>query len=206
MGKQPRSRKGIRLPEYDYAQPGAYFVTISSYKKVNIFGTVVHEEVQLNDFGEIAQRGWQAIPKHFASVSVDAFIVMPNHIHGILFINEDEASVQRKNYKQGQTSQIRVGAQHAAPIDAALDQISVGARHASPLHKSRGASSGSLGAIIGSYKSSVSREVNKLRRATSPPIWQRNYYERVVRNQEELDALRHYVTYNFLKPLTYRNG
>ncbi|MBX3049269.1 MAG: hypothetical protein KIT46_03080 [Anaerolineales bacterium] len=191
MDKQLCSRKSIRLQEYDYAQPGVYFITISCYKTSNIFGAIVDEEVQLNDFGKMAQRSWQAIPEHFPAVSLDSFIVMPNHVHGILHINEREVRVHMPSAAQD------------AP-DQEASQTRVGARHASPLHKPKGAPKGSIGVIIGSYKSSVTRAINQLR-GNAAPIWQRNYYERVVRNEEELNALRNYVTYNFLKPLTYRN-
>lgn len=180
------NRRSIRLPEYDYSEPGAYFVTINCHNRRAFFGRVIGEKVLLNKFGQIAKKCWQVIPNHFPAVAIDAFVIMPNHVHGILLINE--------------TSADRVRAQHAAPIPKSADHVR--ARHASPLPKPRGAQSGSLGSIIGSYKSAVTREINILRNHADGPVWHRNYYERVVRNDRELGAIRHYITYNAVKPVS----
>lgn len=83
--KQP-SRKIIRLQEYDYSQPGLYFVTICTRDKVCVFGNIVDDEMVLNRFGKIVERTWQEIPQHFRGVELDGFVVMPNHVHGIIAI------------------------------------------------------------------------------------------------------------------------
>jgi putative transposase len=79
-------RRSIRLKEYDYAQPGAYFVTVCTRDRECLFGHVVNGEMHLNDAGEIARRCWEDIPHHFPLVELDAFAVMPNHVHGIIVI------------------------------------------------------------------------------------------------------------------------
>jgi len=101
QGNQHR-RRSIRLQGYDYGQAGAYFVTISTYNRLFLFGQVMDGEMCLNDVGQIVEKCWSEIPGHFPHVALDAFVVMPNHIHGIIVLND-------------------VGAQHA-----------VGARHAVP--------------------------------------------------------------------------
>ncbi|UYN91170.1 MAG: hypothetical protein KIT70_07355 [Anaerolineales bacterium] len=159
-----------------------------------MFGSIDGEEVHLNEFGLVAQQNWQAIPSHFAFVTLDAYIVMPNHVHGILFINENAAGSAEV--------QKRPGASKA--VDGQAPQTRVGARHASPLQRPHGARKGSLGAIIGAYKSSVTRAIRQPPNPPSRQIWQHNYYERVVRNEEELNSLRTYVEYNYLKPLVYK--
>ncbi|MDM8001041.1 MAG: transposase, partial [Dehalococcoidia bacterium] len=83
-----RHRLSIRLKEYDYAQPGAYFVTICTHQRECLFGHVVNGEMHLNEAGGIAQRCWENIPTHFPSVELDAFVIMPNHIHGVIAITE----------------------------------------------------------------------------------------------------------------------
>ena len=95
---QKHHRRSIRLKEFDYAQPGGYFVTIVTYQRDLLFGEIVDEEMALNDFGKIADECWRAIPEHFPNVELGAYAVMPNHVHGIVVINEP------------------VGAQHAAPL------------------------------------------------------------------------------------------
>ena len=156
----------------------ALIVTISTRNKQAIFGRIQNDEIMLNEWGNIADHCWKQIREHFPQVDLDAFIVMPSHIHGILLINEADKSP--------------VEAQHA-PSE------SVGATHASPLRQTpHGPAKGSLGAIIGSYKASVTRSINRLSGAIKE-VWHRNYYERVLRNERELQETRHYITYNAYK-------
>jgi putative transposase len=81
-------RRSIRLKGYDYTQPGAYFVTLVTYERMPLFGEIVNGEMRLNDIGRVAERCWLDIPSHFPHVALDAFVIMPNHVHGILWIIE----------------------------------------------------------------------------------------------------------------------
>ena len=85
------TRKNPRLKAYDYASAGAYFVTICTHLKQAMFGQIKHGAMMLNPYGEQAERAWNEIPKHFPAVELDAFIVMPNHVHGILLIDGERA-------------------------------------------------------------------------------------------------------------------
>jgi hypothetical protein len=100
-----RGRRSIRLPGYDYASAGGYFVTIATYKQTALLGRIIDDAVELNSLGKVAQKYWQEIPAHFSRVEIDSFIVVPNHLHGILLIHWENTST-------------RVGAQHAAPLPA----------------------------------------------------------------------------------------
>jgi hypothetical protein len=143
-------RKSIRLPGYDYTQAGAYFVTVVTWQRDCLFGNVVNGEMVLNDFGKIADECWRAIPEHFPNVELGAHVIMPNHGHGILAIRAD---VLRSD----------VGAtQCVAPTPPGI--------------RPKGPKRGSLGAIIGAFKSAVSYRINKEHNATG--IWQRNYVSR----------------------------
>ena len=82
-------RRSIRLKEYDYSAAGAYFITISAYNREPIFGEIVNGEMRLNECGRIAASCWDEIAVHFPNVELDAFIVMPNHVHGIIVIVVD---------------------------------------------------------------------------------------------------------------------
>ncbi len=159
-----RGRRSIRLPEYDYASAGGYFVTIATHKQANLFGRIIDQKVSLSAFGEVAKSCWQAIPTHFPQVIIDQFIVMPNHMHGILFIRP------------------LVGAQHAAPL-----------RHDRP-----NVQPGSLGAIVRSYKAAVTKQIRELQCTPALIVWQRNYYERVIRDEVELEQMRFYILHNAL--------
>ena len=81
-------RRSIRLKGYDYSQAGAYYVTIVTYQRDCLFGDIMNKEMILNDFGKVADECWSAIPEHFPLVELGAYVVMPNHVHGIIFITE----------------------------------------------------------------------------------------------------------------------
>jgi len=81
-------RRSIRLKKFDYSSPGAYFVTVVSYKRANIFGSITCGEVLLSQSGEIAKNTWREIPIHFPYVTIDTYVIMPNHLHGIINIVE----------------------------------------------------------------------------------------------------------------------
>lgn len=146
-------RHSIRLPGYDYGQAGAYFVTLATQGRECLFDDAVLRGV--------AESFWLRLPKHFPHVSLDAWVVMPNHLHGILIIN-----------------QARLSPNPPANL---------------PPMPPDGAPAGSLGAIIGAYKSATTQRMNRIRGVTGRQIWQRNYYEGIIRSDAELDAIRKYI-------------
>ncbi len=164
MSNEPyRQRRSIRLKAYDYSQPGAYFVTICTFQRQMLFGEVVNGNLQLNEYGHITQDCWHSLPDHFFTVGVDAFVVMPNHVHSVLLIHD-------------------VGATHASPLPHRP-------HHSGPQPRS-------VGAVVGAFKSAASRRINALRHTPGTPIWQRNYYEHVVRNDRDLERIRVYIQDN----------
>ncbi len=167
-------RRSIRLKGHDYSQPGAYFVTICTRDRASLFGHVVNGEMRLNEPGEIAWRCWEDIPDHFPLVQLDAFVVMPNHVHGIIVITgRGEASVPPDTPEGPSGSD------------------------ASPLRQPpHGTQPGSLSAIVQNFKSISTRRMNAARHAPGAPVWLRNYYERIVRSEQELKAIREYIQGN----------
>jgi REP element-mobilizing transposase RayT len=155
---QRHHRRSIRLAGWDYASPAVYFVTICTHNRENLFDDP--------RFRKVAERLWRAIPHrpHACRVSLDQWILMPNHLHGLIILGRADPGAP--------------SAQPPSPGGPA------------------GAASGSLGAIIGNYKSVAMRRINRLRQTPSMPVWQRNYYERIVRNQRQLDAFRRYIIEN----------
>jgi len=168
-------RRSIRLATYDYTLGGAYFITICTLGRRCILGEVVDGEMQCSRYGRVVVECWEAIPNHFSTVDIDAFVVMPNHVHGIIVISRD-SDVAENNEHSGDPNR----AQHAAP----LQQLS------------RRASAGSLSAVVRSFKAASSKRINEMRGTLGEPVWQRNYYERVVRNERELNAIREYIANN----------
>jgi REP element-mobilizing transposase RayT len=162
-------RKSIRLQGYDYTQAGAYFVTIATYQRECLFGDVVNDEMRLDDFGKIVQWEWLDLPKRFRYIELGAYIVMPNHVHGILIFREPVGAT-----RQGLTvvSASKIPVQTESP-----DGI-----EGSPLHP-HGPKPASLGAIISQFKSRVTKRLWKIPSLNGTPIWQRNYYEHIIRNE-----------------------
>ena len=144
---------------------------------------------------------WGQIPDHFPNTRTDEFVVMPNHVHGIVWIVEGDGLSAGHMLRRRRG----VGAQSDGQSDrrGMARQRMVGARHASPLRndqgRATGASAGSLGAIIGSFKAAVARRINLAKGTPGQGVWQRGYYERVVRNEDELRSVREYIRLNPLK-------
>jgi len=155
-------RRSIRLREYDYAQAGAYFVTIVTRDRACLFGEVVNGEMRPNQLGLIVVDEWDRSSRIRQELETDAFVLMPNHIHGVVFINGG------------------VGATGRSPL------------HSGPLRRS-------LGAFVAGFKSVVTKRVNELRATPGAPVLQRNYYEHIVRGENELNRIREYIANNPLQ-------
>ena len=136
-----------------------------------LFGKIVDGKVILSDLGRIVEVCWHAIPAHFPNTGLGTFIVMPNHVHGIIILNGDT--------KQDSG----VGATQASPLRASYLQ-----------RPPRGPSRGSVGAIIGSFKSAVSRRTRQEHNITN--VWQRNYYEHIIRDDVEHKRIHRYIEAN----------
>lgn len=183
MGFDPdrHRRRSVRLKGHDYADPGAYFVTMCTRDRACLFGHVVNGDMHLDEAGEIAQRCREDIPHHFPHAALDAMAIMPNHVHGVIVITEPPPTPPSK----GEAS---------VPPDMSED---LSGSHASPLRQRPiGTQPGSLSAIVQNFKSISTRKINAARSAPGTPLWLRNYYEHVVRNDAELMAIRDYILSN----------
>jgi len=135
-------RQHIRLAGCDYSRVGAYFVTLCAVDRKCLFGEIVADAMRLNQIGTVVASCWGEIPKHFPNVTLDEFVVMPNHLHGILLLGDAVAG-------------------HARPLPV----------------------------IVGSFKSAVSR-------LAGFPVWQRSYWDRIIRSEAELNQARRYTGEN----------
>jgi len=159
-----RNRRSVRLKEYDYSQPGAYFVTICTYDRNCFFGKVVNERLILSAVGSKARIFFRGIAEHFNNVALDEYIVMPNHLHGIIVIQD-------------------VGVQNFEPL-----QRHNAFQHVIPK---------SLGSIIRAYKSTLTRWCRSNGHGYFK--WQRNYYEHIIRDEDDLNKIREYIQNNPLE-------
>ncbi len=166
-------RRSVRLRDYDYRNAGAYFLTICAFQRECLFGEVVEGEMQVNQFGEIVREEWKKTDIVRENVILDEFIIMPNHLHGIVIVVDGVGATRR-----------------VAQNESTLDTRAT--RRVAPT----GPVSGSIGAIVGQFKSAVSKRINTFRDNPGCPVWQRSYYEHVIRSEAELASIRQYIADN----------
>ena len=161
----------MRLTEYDYSTNGFYYVTICTHNHEEIFGSIEINDITLNVYGGIVKDSWMDLPSHHKSIQLDAFVIMPNHIHGIIII-----------------------------------KCPIGNRPACSVNKNN-----NLSVIIGSYKSTVTKQINRKNNNTFK--WQKSFYEHIIRTTDSLNKIREYIVNNPINwdkdknnPLNYKVG
>ena len=154
-------RKSIRLPGYDYAQAGAYFLTIITWQRECLFGEVAGEEMHLSKLGNMAASEWKRLARRFPALELGEWVVMPNHIHGIIVLTD----ILKNGVHKPHTPE-----NFGAPVV------------------------GSIPTIIRSYKSSVTQWAKGA--GLGSAIWQRNYYEHIIRDRQEYEKIRLYIQEN----------
>ena len=176
---QKHHRRSIRLKGYDYSQQGAYFVTLVTHERQCLFGEVVDGEMVLNEYGKIVYEEWFLSTKIRNEIVLHKkeFIVMPNHIHGIVWIKSDiiDVGITEMNGTTGLLGSTGRSTQLTRP---------------------NGPANKSLSSFIAGYKSSVTKRINQIRQAPGVPVWQRNYYEHIIRNESGVNKIREYILNN----------
>ena len=167
-----RFRKKLRLENFDYTSPGAYFFTICTQYRKPIFGKVDGGQVYLSWKGVIVYQMWTGLPDHFPNVKLDEFVVMPNHLHGILWLLEREKPIIKM---------------HPSPKNQS--------GHYPPSHLQPG----SLSVIIRSFKSAVTRKINQMGHTSGQTLWQRSFYHHILRDDDDLSQHREYIIENPLR-------
>lgn len=178
-------RRSIRLRDYDYSQAGAYFITICTQGRECPFGEIVDGTMILNGAGRMVEKCWHDIPAHFPDIELDEFVVMPNHVHGILSIIKPVGANIGENVRTD--VRVNVGAKNGV--------VDVGAKNVSPLpSQQRPGTSKTIGSIIRGLKIGVT----KWMREHTPihNIWQRNYFEHIIRDEAALNRIRQYIMEN----------
>ena len=171
-------RRSIRLAGYDYAQEGAYFVTICTHGRACMFGDVTEDGMQLNAAGAIVESVWDGLPSHYPRVELDAFVIMPNHVHCVVLLTA--MNDVGAGFKPARTGDGR-GDIWAGDVRAGLKPAPT--RHGLP-------------EIIRAFKTFTARGINEIRNTAGRPVWHRNYYEHVIRNEKSLIRIRQYILDN----------
>jgi len=170
-GPEVHQRRSLRLAGYDYRWPGTYFVTVCAHGHRYLFGEIIEGAMHPNALGELVETCWQEIPAHIAATRLDAFALMPNHLHGIVVI------------------ECRGKACLAPTLDGP-------GAPSEPTYPPRGVPSRSLGAIVGAFKSSVTRQARQQGLIGAEALWQRGYYEHIIRSDREWEEIARYTTSN----------
>ena len=161
-------RRSIRLKEYDYSQPGAYFVTICTHRRECLLGKFGEGKIHLSTAGLAVQSIWEKLPQRYCHTGIDIYRVMPNHFHGIIVI--EPVGVTRDG--------------------ATLRSSSSGGK------RPNGPIPDSLGAMIGQFKSRSTKRIWALPEVDRRPIWQRNYYDHIIRDEQEFQNIWDYIDTN----------
>jgi len=170
---QHKNRKTPRKQNWDYTQNGAYFITICTANRENYFGKIIDGKMVLSPTGILADVFWHEIKNHAKFVELDEFVVMPNHIHGILILNNSN--------NDGDVDVIGTG--HAL----SLSQPLTGKNRFQNIGKN------SVSAIIGSYKSAVTKHANRL---NLPNGWQTRFHDHIIQNDDEFKRIKNYIANN----------
>ncbi len=198
--------ESIRLPGYDYSRPGAYFITIVVHNRQCLFGEIVNGEMTLNEFGEIVKTEWQKTGALRPNIDVDAFVVMPNHLHGILIITDNDDLYHHHNRNRNRDRNRRDTLQRVSTESESESESESGMgmepgmgmgtieQFGKPTHNS-------IPTIVRLFKSTVTKQINQIHQTLGIPVWQRNYYEHIIRNDDELNKIREYIINN---PLTWK--
>ncbi len=151
------NRRSIRLPEYDYSQDGWYFITICTQSQKCLFGKFANGQIQLYEYGRIVDKCWRWLSQQYDYVHLDEYVVMPNHLHGIIIIRRGDSRIALTRNTQ----------------------------KCKPLSR-----------LIGAFKTVSTKQINLIRKTPAGKLWQRNYYEHIIRNEEELNRIRQYIADN----------
>lgn len=146
----PRRKNSIRLPGYDYSQPGGYYVTICTHNRAHLFGKINNGQMILNTLGSTVQQCWQGIPTRYPHAILDAYIIMPNHLHGIIELTYEDLP---------------------------------GHRH-------------TLSEIVRGFKAQATYRINEHRKTPGGPIWQRGFFDHIIRTNDNWERIRNYIADN----------
>jgi putative transposase len=156
-----KGRRSIRLQDYDYTHAGAYVVTICTWRRVCLFGSILEGKMLLSPSGVVVREEWLRAAKIRRGVRLDSFVIMPNHLHGIIVLSGSD-------FIHGSITKARRSFR----------------------------SPGSLGSIVAAFKQAVTIRLQRFGVSPEQKVWQRNYFERVIRNEAELFRFRRYIAEN----------
>lgn len=201
MNSDQPHRKTLRLRDYDYSQPGDYFITLVTHEREPLFGEIANGEIILNQSGQILVDTWQSIPARYPQIELGPSVIMPNHFHAIITINDPAPIV-------GVIHELPLRNELPLPNEPPLPNESpppVRAIHESPAIEPPQSDNSSglkirrrmlLPLVIGYLKMNSAKQINLLRDSSGVPVWQRNYYEHIINSDKEYAQIEAYIDNN----------
>lgn len=197
------NRHSIRLKKYDYSTAGLYFITLCCQDRLCRFGEIIDSEMKLNEIGLIAGKKWQKLPERFSTITLDVFQIMPNHIHGIIILNDvpvgagltPAQSFENPPARSTENTNCQNNIEPQTTITGQPQTNITGQPQGLPLRPT-------IGQIVGAYKSLVANgclEIYKKNNQTMGKFWQRNYYERIIRDESSHYKISEYIINNPIK-------
>jgi putative transposase len=170
MSELPPDRRSIRLKSYDYSLPGAYFVTMCTEKRKCTLGEIVDRKFEPSRAGRIVKESWFELPYHYAGLELDAFVVMPNHVHAVIILQDPFLP---------------------AVLRSPIHTVGAGLKPAPSPHRRR-----TLSEVVRAFKTFSARHINKAQRTPGRAFWQRGYFEQIVKGEKALFEIRGYIANN----------
>lgn len=210
MTKSKSRPNSLRLHIHDYAEAGAYFVTIVIYEREAILGDVVDKQIKPSRYGNIIANVWRDLPNRYNHVALDEFIIMPDHIHGIIWIDHPNtvgagslltSNVKSVDNKLHETNKPALTNQQTtsrgglprAGYKYTANQFTNGLSNQLVNEPAPTKNVYGLSEIIRNFKTVSAKRINLLRKLPDTPVWQRGFHDRIIRDDEELNDVRSYI-------------
>ena len=175
--------ESTRLKGWDYSSEGSYFVTICTQDRDNLFGRVANGKMELNQYGKIVNQCWFDLPNHYDNIRLDEFVIMPNHVHGIIIIDN------RINYVDVETGLKPVST--VIPTETVVPNDTIFTNKTTKPMKHHG-----LFEFVRAFKTFSGRRINELRQSQGKPVWQPRFHDHIIRDNDEYYRIRQYIINN----------
>ncbi len=204
----------LRLPNYDYSLPGAYFITLCTQNRLHVFGHISDGKMILNEFGKIVEAVWINLPNHYPNMACGEFVVMPNHVHAVVILKP--IGHMKGGFENPENAKAKEGRFQTCPNQEENHETAMGGFQSYPKKTSRAAKGEfqtrpntkktthpnkihGIPEIVRALKTFSARKINECRNSPGVSVWHRNYWERIVRNERALQAVNRYIQNNPLK-------
>ena len=194
--------ESTRFKGWDYASTGSYFVTICTFDRVNLFGRVVKGQMELNQYGNIVNQCWLDLPNHYKNIRLDAFVIMPNHVHGIIIIDNHDF-IDNHNFIGGVETGFKpvstiipiepvIPTEPLIPTEPVIPSNTIiPTEPIIPTQNRHG-----LFEFIRAFKTFSGRRINELRQSQGKPVWQSRFHDHIIQDIDEYYRIKHYIINN----------